>query len=766
MPKKLIISSILITIILFSSCKVWALGPITPPPYQQQPPGGGETREECVLATCAWWDIGCIATYLLTLPLRVIALIIGAIGLGIGLILVWVGFGVVPGIVDTVIKTSLELDYMRIVKGWGIVGDIQGIALSLIYLFLVIVGLATILKFLFPFAEYEAKKVLAPLIVFALLINFAPTITAKIIQWGNDITKAFKATLAHEAGEGEDFLNSKSIGEGLRNALVPGATDLLGRIFCINGHFERYFEEHEGKGPVIPMIILFAAYPWIVASIGVFILTSFISFGILFLMRTIFFIALTIVSPIAFLTAAFRTKEMRAIFPGFLNWEEWSQTLLQWAFIGVMLVIWLGIAGKIAKEGGDILIGSIEQSPGDLGAVQGTTLDQLEPQMKTEFARLLKYLIPPLGAAAAIFFASISTPKLGQQFAGAAFGFLRQVGNALMVGAAVAVGAFAGAAAGAAASGIKSIREAKGIGGKLKALGKTAITVPARGFGALAKEGAVGGLRAALAPIPAEMRKEMVAAWTRRVSAEEAKKYVKNVEKDEGPKGVQNVVENKFKIHSDLERMEGIKMAIEGGYYKEEWAKDEGIKRLTLRVYEEAAKKRDKKLMETMERRLVVSFGEEFEKIAEKEGLFTKEDKEKFKTYTNKIIASVKTIEEMKELQKGWLEKAAEGMDVLVEHLRRPQLALMGRVREFTEIYSKYIENFVGKIGPDEFIRRYPAQAMFLTGTAAQELGYRAPFGLTRERIRELRRIWEEEERRKREEEERIRIGMRRMFGR
>jgi hypothetical protein len=367
---------------------------------------------------------------------------------------------------------------------------------------------------------------------------------------------------------------------------------------------------------------------------------------------------------------------------------------------------------------------------------------------------LIKHLIPVLGAAAAIFLASVSAPKLGQQFAGAAFKFLNQVGGALMTGAAVAVGAFAGAAAGAATSGAKEISEAKGIGGKLKALGKTAVNAPVRGFGALAKEGVAGGLRAAITPIPAEMRKEMVGAWTRRVSAEAAAKHIEDVEKKKGPKSVQDIVENKFKTASDLERMEAIKKAVEGGYYKEEWMKDEGIKNLTLRTYTETAKRRDKKLMGTIERRLVASLGEEFGKIAEREGVYTAEDKAKDKargidTYTKKIIASVRTADDIKQLQRKWRETPG-AMEVVLTTWGGPQLGKAAEEfeRDFVDEYIKKAE----EKGPEWFVANNPRALLYLSGNAAQDFGFTTPGNWSREKVRAAIRHAREVERRERKE--------------
>jgi hypothetical protein len=141
-------------------------------------------------------------------------------------------------------------------------------------------------------------------------------------------------------------------------------------------------------------------------------------------------------------------------------------------------------------------------------------------------------------------------------------------------------------------------------------------------------------------------------------------------------------------------------------------------------------------------------------------------DEAKEGPFIERIFKGAKTADDMKQFQKGWY-KNAELLATAIEHeyLRGPQLRALGEEREFVEIYSRSIRNLIDRIGIDEFVRRHPRQAMYLAGSAAQELGYTAPPGLTRERIRELKRRWEEEERRRREEEERMRIAFRRMFG-
>jgi hypothetical protein len=202
----------------------------------------------------------------------------------------------------------------------------------------------------------------------------------------------------------------------------------------------------------------------------------------------------------------------------------------------------------------------------------------------------------------------------------------------------------------------------------------------------------------------------------------------------------------------------------------EEWAKDEAMRKLMLGIYEEAAKKGDKKTLEMIERRLIKSLAEDkelqesFKEIATKHKMY---DEAKEGPYIERILKGIKTADDVKQLQKGWYKNAGLLSTAIErEYLGGPQLQALGEDREFVEIYSESIRSIIERIGIDEFVRKYPRQAMYLAGSAAQELGYTAPPGLTRERIRELKRRWEEEERRRREEEEALRIFMRREMGR
>jgi len=713
--------------------------------------------------------IQCIITYIILFPIRLVIVLIALIGLAVALAVSFIGLHVLPGIINTVIDFSLGNSYLTAPGLENTYNVVKDFALSLIVLFLLIIGIATIFKI----AEYEARKALVSLLIGALLIHFSLPISKAIIGLGNYTTDLIRRRLIGESG---DFLNSSQIFGGLNTALTTEAPGMLMDMLCLDGRWEVFFTNtlaqsgnRTVQGPVIIIIFLYALFFWAIASIAIFILTSYISFGVMFLMRTVFFVGLTIVSPIAFLTAAFRTKEMKKIFPGFLNWDDWWMTFLEWAFVGVSLIIWLAIAGMIANL-------RFPNSPDAIHAPDVLVSGNVQSVAQEAIVKLILYLLPILGAGTAVFFASMSAPKLGQQFAGAAFGFLNKVGSALITGGVVALSAFAGGALGAAVSGAKAIREAKGGWGKGKAFLKTAFNVPARGFGALAKEGIRGGVKAALTPIPAEMRKEAVEAWTRRVSAERAAKHIEDVEKKKGPKGVQGVVESR--LTSDLEKKEGIKKALEGGYYKKDWLEDEGIKRLTLEAYEDAMKKGDKKTMEMMERRLALSLGGDLfkrkiergeytekdidedvrrgiftseqgdlmrglmEKVKRKEKLSEEEEKALKDLNTTKVIAGVKTADDIKQLEKGVIHEEA-AMAAMQKFWTGTQWGAAAREfgRELINALEPIIEEIrnLKNLSPEELEAKYgtrdvgeaykkivwsmPGLARFSQTTTAQEVG-------------------------------------------
>jgi hypothetical protein len=503
----------------------------------------------------------CIFTYFLSFPFRIGWIIFGILIQFIVFLVVWLAFNLIPPILNQLINASLQwspASVETLQEAWGV---IKNFSLSLVLIFILVIGVATI----FRLAEYEARKALVPLIIAALLISFSFAISTKIIDWANNITRAIRNSLAGPSGtSGEDFLMSKDIFNGLNLQLMNGTTLMVKNIFCLDGKLQAYYmpvkiqgtEPPQYKGPILPMMGLFLLYPVIVASIAGFILGSYIKFAMVFIMRTVFFVALVLVSPIAFLSAAIsRRREVSHIFPGFLNWGEWWNALLQWSFCGIALVIWLAVAGMILKWGNNlfnITPTDFDKIGKEIAGIYATSTNptQVQNQIEEPLQDLIRAFLPILGAGAAIFFGARSAPTMGQEFAKAALGLASGIVTAITTGAMVGIGAAVGGAAGVIGGAVKA---AQGLG-KIEAAAKS-LPAALRVFG---KEAFVTTPKEMLrrvpwAPLPKEMIEEAKAAWKRRtVEAEaawkrrtvreEAEKAINKIYAEQGPAGVEGVI--------------------------------------------------------------------------------------------------------------------------------------------------------------------------------------------------------------------------------
>jgi hypothetical protein len=264
-----------------------------------------------------------------------------------------------------------------------------------------------------------------------------------------------------------------------------------------------------------------------------------------FIMRTVFFVALVLVSPIAFLSAAIsRRKEVSHIFPGFLNWGEWWNTLLQWSFCGIALVIWLAVAGMVLKWGNNLF----NITPTDFDTIgkeiagiyaTSTNPTQVQNQIEEPLQDLIRAFLPILGAGAAIFFGARSAPGLGQEFAKAALGLASGIISAITTGAMVGIGAAVGGAAGVIGGAVKA---AQGLG-KIEAAAKS-LPAALRVFG---KEAFVTTpkemlRRVSRTTLPKEIIEEAEAAWKRRTVREEAEKTINKIYTEQGPAGLEGVI--------------------------------------------------------------------------------------------------------------------------------------------------------------------------------------------------------------------------------
>jgi hypothetical protein len=506
-----------------------------------------------------------------------------------------------------------------------------------------------------------------------------------------------------------------------------------------------------------------------------------------------------IVSPIAFLTAGLRTREIKQIFGGFLNWDGWWPTFLEWVFIGIVLMIWLGVGVKIF----DAL----------KTQVAGTTLNiDCSGAMSTQDPEVVRYcndevnliankllaFVPALAAAVAIHIGVKTSPGIIKQAVEGIIGTATLVVTAATTAAVAAVTAGAGAAASATAAGA----------GKLGALGaglKAGAIEGGRVFtGSLAR--GIPELKA----IPEEFKPgiETVEAirkrvpWVRRpliYEKKEAEEEIDKTLKEKGPKGVQEIAESK--TASPVLRRAAIQKAMEERFDKGKgWSQDKEMRGLMLQIYEEAAKKGDKKTMGMMERRLLLSLGGDFlkrkiemgmytekdidedvksgvftqeqgklvkglmEKVKRKEKLSAEEEKALKDLNITKVIAGVKTADDIKQLEKGvihekaamtamqkfwtgaqWGAAAREFGKELVDTLE-PLIEEIKSLRELTpeQLQEKYKKTDRAEIYKD-IIYKMPGLARYSETAAAQEVGIPSLYAIApreiKRRYRNMREI-------------------------
>ncbi|OHA64413.1 MAG: hypothetical protein A2842_00805 [Candidatus Wildermuthbacteria bacterium RIFCSPHIGHO2_01_FULL_48_25] len=201
---------------------------------------------------------------------------------------------------------------------------------SLFVLILVIIGLATILRF----QRYQFQKLLPTFFVVALLINFSGVFVGFIVDMGNILTNIFLSriasfgTVAQQVGSlGGDLLSYVS---------SPGFDELYGNLV----------------GIVAKSVILLLYNA--VLLIVLFILL------LIFVIRASILSLLAVLSPFAF--AAYILPATRGFF------EQWWKQLIQWSLIGAPIAFFLYLSNLFLTTGGGFPKGGLEGA-GALGEV-------------------------------------------------------------------------------------------------------------------------------------------------------------------------------------------------------------------------------------------------------------------------------------------------------------------------------------------------------------------------------------------------------------
>ena len=206
------------------------------------------------------------------------------------------------------------------IKGWTAVRDFSNMFIVLGF---VIVGIATTLRI----RDYEAKKLLLPLILVALLINFSGLFCGLIIDASNILAKSLISAAGIAGGAARGAISGmgmqfyamavKFVDTGLGS--ISEGTDKAGNLEFLKANIMLSFVFLAVAGTFFYMAILFTA-------------------------RYVVLAFLFILSPLAFFCKVFPFSRAQEI------WKMWWENFLKWAFIGVGGTMSLWIASVFMKS--------------------------------------------------------------------------------------------------------------------------------------------------------------------------------------------------------------------------------------------------------------------------------------------------------------------------------------------------------------------------------------------------------------------------------
>lgn len=228
--------------------------------------------------------------------------VLGAIFHGIGGLLLYLFSVVQTNIFDKKITSGFGKDV------WA---EIRNLGNMLIALGFVIIGIATSLRL----RDYEAKKLLFPLIAIAILINFSALFSGIIIDASNFVMHGLNQG-------GQSPYESARV---MRNTI--GCTlNTLGRAAASQNNVP-LFAQYYGLG----------IFLWIVFDFAIALAI------VIYLARYVILTMLFILSPLAFVFWVFpQSKKL---------WTSWWDHFLKWCFIGIGLSFSFFLASKVLTAG-------------------------------------------------------------------------------------------------------------------------------------------------------------------------------------------------------------------------------------------------------------------------------------------------------------------------------------------------------------------------------------------------------------------------------
>ena len=256
----------------------------------------------CPFSALAFWET--IKNAVLFVPYAIISLYF------IYCIVVSQGFAWLTGyILDIVMSPSfISLSYTNPAANQIIASGLS-ITQSFVNLILVLALVYTALAITLRYQETEAKKILARLIIVALLVNFAPVFCGLVVDATNIAMYYF---------------------------LKPMEGGVSGVLTQIGPHVDRVIQTIWEANVDLPkrLGVIMMAVTQIMLNIGMGI--AFLLFAALFLMRYVVIWILTILSPLAFVFWILpQTRKF---------WTMWFDQFIQWSIIGIPIAFFLYLA--------------------------------------------------------------------------------------------------------------------------------------------------------------------------------------------------------------------------------------------------------------------------------------------------------------------------------------------------------------------------------------------------------------------------------------
>ncbi len=215
--------------------------------------------------------------------------------------------------------------------GWATTRDFANM---LIVLAIIGIAVATILRF----KDYEAKKLLLPIIVVALLINFSNVFVGIFIDTSNIVMTTWTDGADQEKSLVDTVFSARQAALAARGARIESGYKLgvLGQVDIA----------HLGKvstGDLVAIMVMFGVIELIVGLVLLYV-------SILLFVRYAILALLFILAPLAFVLRVVPVPDAKKL------WTSWWEHFIKWCFIGVGVCFFLHLSvemiTRITKDGG------------------------------------------------------------------------------------------------------------------------------------------------------------------------------------------------------------------------------------------------------------------------------------------------------------------------------------------------------------------------------------------------------------------------------